>query len=71
MVVFISLNEEIKQTIREFCHHNNLSIKLFNQKYKIYQKLYRQLQADPLESSEQLKMEEKLEESSPTEKSLT
>lgn len=41
VVVFVGLSEEIKLTIREFCQQNNLSVRLFNQKYKVYQKLFR------------------------------
>jgi hypothetical protein len=39
VVVYYSMQEEIKLNCKEFCKKNNLSIKIFNQKYKIYHKL--------------------------------
>jgi hypothetical protein len=69
VVAFVGLGGEVKLTIREFCKTNVLSVRLFNQKYKVYQKLFRPQADQQDDDDEDLKQEEKLEESSPTEKS--
>ena len=40
VVVFMELRSEIRVGFREFCKNNNLSVKIANKKYKIYQKLF-------------------------------
>jgi len=41
VVVYFHMQDQIKQTIKEYCQANNLSLKLFHQKYKIYLKAIR------------------------------
>lgn len=68
VVVYFGMLEEIKLTTKEFCRNNNLSIKIFNQKYKIYHQLFASSQAltkiasnQPKMESNRLKIEEKIE----------
>lgn len=76
VVVYYSMHDEIKLNCKEFCKKNNLSIKIFNQKYKIYHKLFKnaeigeaaQKQIKEVEEGN-VKIEEKIEESNTTEKS--
>ncbi len=39
VVVYCGMMEEIKMNIKDYCKNNNLNVKIFNQKYKIYQQL--------------------------------
>ena len=39
VVVYDHLSEQIKMSIKEYCFNNNLSVKVFNQKYKIHKKI--------------------------------
>lgn len=70
--MYFHMQEQIKLTMKEYCLNNNLNLKLFHQKYKIYLKAIQEstnnpsLPVLPLPKEEEEELN-KLEES-PTEK---
>jgi hypothetical protein len=58
VVVYFHMQDQIKQTIKEYCQANNLNLKLFHQKYKIYLKAIQENSNTPTTVVPLLKEEE-------------
>ena len=48
VVVYCEMHEDIKMNIKQYCRYNNLNIKIFHQKYKIYYQIAQQPNNMPL-----------------------
>ena len=49
VVSYFHMIDELKMTTKEYCRNNNLNLKIFNQKYKIYHKIFKNIPPHPLE----------------------
>lgn len=57
VVSYFHLMEDIKMNTKEYCRNNNLNLKIFNQKYKIYHKVFKNILYHPLDDIKELKIE--------------
>ena len=69
MVVYDHINDQLKMNIKDYCKNNDLSVKVFNQKYKVHKKIKEEHESKGVKEEFGVKEEEfhKMEES-PTEK---
>jgi len=49
VVSYFHMIEEVKMSTKEYCKSNNLNLKIFNQKYKIYHKVFKNILFHPVE----------------------
>lgn len=56
VVSYFHMIEDVKMNTKEYCRSNNLNLKIFNQKYKIYHKIFKNILFHSLDDNKELKV---------------